>query len=72
MQTLVASSDGKGKEEKQAPALSKLGLIKATGVQRQKEIPIVFLKDLCPLLVLVLLWVLICMKQIVANWVIES
>lgn len=44
MQTLVASSDGKGEEEKQAPALSKLGLIKA----RDEKIPILFLKDLCP------------------------
>lgn len=37
MQTLVASSDGKGKEEKQAPALSKLGLIKSTRLSKAKR-----------------------------------
>lgn len=37
LQTLVASSDGKGKEEKQTPALSKLGLIKATRLSKAKR-----------------------------------
>lgn len=71
MQTLVASSDGKGEEEKQAPALSKLGLIKATRRSEAKRYRFSFSRTYAPL-VLVLLWVLICMKQIVANWVIES
>lgn len=34
LQTLVASSDGKGEEEKQAPAFRKRGFRRTTGILR--------------------------------------
>lgn len=49
MQTLVASSDGKGKDEKQAPAFRKLGLVRATRILKAKRDSVRFLKDLCTL-----------------------
>lgn len=53
MQTLVASSDGKGKEEKQAQAFRKMRLMKTTRILKAKyelSLP----KEPCPVLVLVL------------------
>lgn len=36
LQTLVASSDGKGKEEKQVPAFRKVGLMKTARMRKAK------------------------------------
>lgn len=72
MQTLVASSDGKGKDEKQAPAFRKLGLVRATRIlkarKRQRSIP----QGPMHTFVLVSLWVVTCIRLIVANGLIES
>lgn len=40
LQTLVASSDGKGEEEKQAGELGKLGFMKATRILKAEGDPV--------------------------------
>lgn len=37
LQTFVASSDGKGKEEKQAPAFRRMGLMKTTRILKAER-----------------------------------
>lgn len=70
LQTLIASSDGKGEGGKQAAAFRKLGLMRPIRILKAKRCG--FLKDLCPLLCLFRCGSLTCIKLIVANWLIES